>query len=57
MFAGILGWTLFFCWAVAKLGQRVRGFQRYVAYASALVLAAFAAWVAWRGAGLLGLAG
>lgn len=56
MFAGILAWVVLFCWAVAKLGQRVRGFQRYVAYASAVVLAAFAAWVGLRGAGLLGLA-
>jgi len=54
LFAGILSWILFFSVAVARLGRRVRRFQEYVAYASALVLGAFAVWVAWRGLALLG---
>lgn len=56
MFLGIVAWVLLFTHAVAALGHRVRRFQEGVAYASAAVLAAFAAWIAWTGLGLLGLA-
>jgi threonine/homoserine/homoserine lactone efflux protein len=56
MFAGILGWLVLFTQGVHRLGQRIRRFQEGVAYASAVVLALFAAWVAWRGLALLGWA-
>lgn len=54
MFAGILGWCVAFNGGVAALGRRVARLQEVVAYASAAILLAFAAWVAWRGALLLG---
>jgi threonine/homoserine/homoserine lactone efflux protein len=54
LFAGILAWIALFALGLERLGRRVPRFQEAVAYASAAVLAAFAAWIAWRGAQLLG---
>lgn len=57
LFAGILAWVVFFSHALARLGKRVRRFQEGVSYASAAILALFGAWVALRGAELLGHGG
>lgn len=56
LFLGILAFVLAFNLAVGHLGRRVARLQEGVAYASAIILAAFALWVGLRGAELLGLA-
>lgn len=56
LLVGILGWIAVFVTALARIGARVRRFQEYAAYASAVILGAFAVLVALRGAALLGLA-
>lgn len=56
LFAGILAWILFLPHALAVLGRRLPRFQEGAGYASAAILAVFAAWVAWRGAAGLGAA-
>lgn len=53
MFVGILAWVAFFVYALTHAGRRIRELQRLVAWASAVVLAGFAAWIGWVGFGLL----
>jgi threonine/homoserine/homoserine lactone efflux protein len=54
MLIGILAWLGVFVEGMARVGRRAPRFQAYAAWASALILAAFALLVAWRGLGLLG---
>jgi threonine/homoserine/homoserine lactone efflux protein len=56
MLLGIVAWLVLFAEGLSRLGKRAPRFQAWAAYASAVILAAFAVLVAARGLALLSLA-